>query len=366
MALSAVLELLIGVAFIYLLLALVVTAVSEFIAALWGSRGLVLRRGISQLLGDDALVTKFYEHPLVTALRQPSMFRWRGGLNERSPVKKIGDAVDKKPATSMLKQALENLRDPSYIPSRTFATVVVELVCGPDALSDLQKAKTKVSALGASHLKTALETQINLADNKAEKFLQNLETWFNDSMDRVSGWYKRRAERVCLFLAVVVTMAFNADAVFIVRKLWQAPALRASLVAEAETFAKERAKQETATTADSNEERPNGPPPLTPDVQPEIDQAAARLYESVTRVESISFPLGWADWEDEADRASQLEKWPGWMRALRTHAWGWLISSFAIALGAPFWFDTLNRLIAVRSSGKAINKTTEKEKGEKK
>lgn len=32
---------------------------------------------------------------------------------------------------------------------------------------------------------------------------------------------------------------------------------------------------------------------------------------------------------------------------------GWLITSAAASLGAPFWFDTLKRVISVRSSGKA-------------
>jgi hypothetical protein len=31
---------------------------------------------------------------------------------------------------------------------------------------------------------------------------------------------------------------------------------------------------------------------------------------------------------------------------------GWLLTAFAITLGAPFWFDLLNKLVALRSSAK--------------
>jgi hypothetical protein len=35
------------------------------------------------------------------------------------------------------------------------------------------------------------------------------------------------------------------------------------------------------------------------------------------------------------------------------HILGWLLTALAATLGAPFWFDTLNRIISIRSSGKA-------------
>ena len=35
------------------------------------------------------------------------------------------------------------------------------------------------------------------------------------------------------------------------------------------------------------------------------------------------------------------------------HLLGWLITALAATLGAPFWFDTLNRFISIRSAGKA-------------
>jgi hypothetical protein len=30
---------------------------------------------------------------------------------------------------------------------------------------------------------------------------------------------------------------------------------------------------------------------------------------------------------------------------------GWTFTALAVSLGAPFWFDTLNRLMSLRASG---------------
>jgi hypothetical protein len=32
---------------------------------------------------------------------------------------------------------------------------------------------------------------------------------------------------------------------------------------------------------------------------------------------------------------------------------GWMLTILAISLGAPFWFDMLNKLVNVRSAGKS-------------
>jgi hypothetical protein len=42
-----------------------------------------------------------------------------------------------------------------------------------------------------------------------------------------------------------------------------------------------------------------------------------------------------------------------WRQAFDAHTFGWLITILAVSLGAPFWFDTLNRIIAIRSAGRA-------------
>jgi hypothetical protein len=45
--------------------------------------------------------------------------------------------------------------------------------------------------------------------------------------------------------------------------------------------------------------------------------------------------------------------------ALKTHWLGWLLTALAVSLGAPFWFDMLNKIIVVRSTVKPHEKSRE-------
>jgi hypothetical protein len=55
--------------------------------------------------------------------------------------------------------------------------------------------------------------------------------------------------------------------------------------------------------------------------------------------------LGWHE-TPKNDSASFWSIWPA--RLL-----GWMLTILAISLGAPFWFDMLNKLVNIRSAGKS-------------
>lgn len=42
---------------------------------------------------------------------------------------------------------------------------------------------------------------------------------------------------------------------------------------------------------------------------------------------------------------------------------GWIITGIAISMGAPFWFDLLNKLMKLKGSGGSSNKNSEKSGG---
>src|SRR2546426_924698 len=54
-----------------------------------------------------------------------------------------------------------------------------------------------------------------------DEWRARVETWYEETMGRVSGWYKRRIRGFILVFAVLVTLALNADAVRIVVTLWR-------------------------------------------------------------------------------------------------------------------------------------------------
>ena len=64
---------------------------------------------------------------------------------------------------------------------------------------------------------------------------------------------------------------------------------------------------------------------------------------------SIGVPLGWhhGDWDEFAQTKKHMAN----------VAIGWLVTAIAISLGAPFWFDILNKIMVIRSTVKPREKS---------
>ena len=77
-----------------------------------------------------------------------------------------------------------------------------------------------------------------LADVNGDSDLmrQRLEQWFDDSMQRVSGWYKRRTQAWLFCIGIVVAFLLNADTLTIVRQLQHDPSVREALVKQADAI----------------------------------------------------------------------------------------------------------------------------------
>ena len=66
----------------------------------------------------------------------------------------------------------------------------------------------------------------------------SIEAWFNSTMDRVSGWYKRRTQIILFAVGLAMAATLNIDTVDICNHLVSDPSLRSSLVATAQEYAK--------------------------------------------------------------------------------------------------------------------------------
>lgn len=346
-----ILDVAIGLIFIYLTLSLAVTATNEMMAALFRRRAWMLRKAIDNLLVDPALRDRFMAHPLIRSLYTPSgrVFSLPGLNKLRAP-------------------------GPSYIPSRTFAAVVLSSMPAPAPTTAAGAASPGFPESGSTPTRDTLALLRRESNGDADELKANVEVWFNDSMERVSGWYKRRTQMFSLFWAVVLTIGTNADTIVIARALWSDPSLRQAVVQKAERVDRNR-------VGDAAEDDAVPPPSLPPDQQADADFAGAKEEReaAIQDLDELQLPLGWdepvaANASEDAEIVSGLrlvkedatDDWPGpiwpiwdradwqrWIVALDQHLLGWLISIMAISLGAPFWFDMLNKVVSIRSSGKA-------------
>ena len=305
---STVLDVGIGLIFIYLLLAIICTALNEWISGGFRLRSKNLASAIEQLLdnqkgsGDSPLsfLDQFYSHPLVSSQLTPGAAR---GNNH-----------------------------PAYLPSRIFATAVMDLATvqkrGTIAFSDLDQG---IKNLPNGDVKTALLALIQNADSNLQKAQRNIEQWFDDTMDRASGWYKRRNELVTIAVAIFLTLLTNADTVKITRTLWKSPTERAALVEKASS--RTAASQPSVSYPDKNA-------PLKPQLTLQKDD-----------VKDLTSLLGWSA-ED-----AKLSGWGAWLQRII----GWILTIAAVTLGAPFWFDLLSKLVNVRNAGKKPKTSDEQE-----
>ena len=99
----------------------------------------------------------------------------------------------------------------------------------------LAQIKASITNLPDSDVKKSLQALLMNGCDSVEKVEAKLEVWFDDSMDRVSGSYKKRVDVWIVVIASLVTILVVADAVQIAQKLMINLALRWKIVQEART-----------------------------------------------------------------------------------------------------------------------------------
>lgn len=292
---SAVLDVGIGLALMYLLLALVCSVVQELIANITSWRGRHLLTSIKTMLNDPnltGLAKRVYADPRINQLTLPGKL-------------------------------------PSYIPPAAFAKALADIVADEKGMT-------------SSVFDGPLAPFLREAQGDADKLKAALEQWYDDAMDRFGGWYKRNVQLVILAIAVVVTVGLNANTIEVARQIWAQPALRAALSSQATRLAAADKPNALVPTQDAS----------SPDVNAvlgEIDQNLP-IGWTTADIDGLMFGTTMATGADGKALKVALSKgeraW-AWIK----HVAGWLLTVLALSLGAQFWFDTLGKAIGIRAAG---------------
>lgn len=295
-----VLDVAIGLVLMYTLLSLICSTINEGVSSLLALRASTLKGALDNLLGDD-FAQKVFNHQLVKGLVQKNRLPWK--------------------------------RRPSYIPSRTFVLTVLDSLGQangsgfPATVAEVKAGVAKIAEVNPQ-VGRALMALVDEADGDLEKVKQNVTTWFDSSMQRVSGWYRRKVETVILVIAIVVSFGVGIDSILVARTLWANPALRAMAVAAAEKAVNEPPPGLPAAGSQNSQGTPRS-----------LDQVKKDMNTLQTQLDSLQLPT------------APFWKSKGLLDWLTPHLFGFIITSAALSLGAPFWFDLLNKLVSLRSSG---------------
>jgi hypothetical protein len=369
---STILEVAIGVLFVYLLLSLLCSALGELIESFVRFRSRDLKKGIKNLLHRQDLVKDFFNHPLI---------------------KPLGE-------------------NPSYIPARTFSLALwnlatTEAAAGKEGAAGLTQDMDTIRRLIASlddgkykAVKISLLILIDQAGNDIEKAQANIEEWYNGAMDRVSGWYKRRVQWILIGIGLLAAASLNIDTINLARVFWYNETLRGSVAAAAENYFRAeptpipaptpvaQGSQGAITVASKPAPVSSSSPAPTPvsetaaPQQPGGAQSPLRKISEIRgEINRLGLPIGWASAPAITDRryeglkeAELAEQYRQDLEAYRVdprrlpqdlNDWflkvlGIFLTALAVSQGAPFWFDLLNRFVTIRSTVKPREKSTEK------
>lgn len=360
MQFSDALEVAIGLTFVFLLVSLALTAIIEFIEAKLKTRGFSLHEGVVELLDDTAqpgsgqnAAKSVYNHPLVQGLYLGSY-----------------------------ETAIEKKLLPSYLPSRNFALALIDQV-----LSGRVNAAASVASLPAhaplddrlhlaaervenEQLRRALLLAVRVGGNDLERITRHLEDWFNGAMERVSGRYKRRSQKWLFSIGLLSAVLLNVNTLTIADALSKDATLRRAVVAQAEATAAQappREAQDTAALAAQPSVDPASDTASGPTIKQTVKQVATQARQ-IRQIEQIGLPIGWTEHAkrmlllplqgQDTDDGSTNTRVPAYQLVLGgMHiVLGYLFTALAVSLGAPFWFDMLNRLIVVRGALKSQEK----------
>jgi hypothetical protein len=465
-ALPVILDVAIGLTFVFIILSSICSSVNEFIARLTNRRGSYLGQGIKYLLWDTKnqpllentadlektaesasnLVEYIFRSPLVRRLGSdfpkfpayipnssfslslingiragtPEFKRVQflaeelatvAGSNASQEVKNLLQPVAAAYTQAKQDPKLGKLLDPAQLAQLTAAEIqqLEQDAAVQDGLNAIKQAindaRLSILALSNEQIRTGVNALFSALDvkelkhdidqlpdgyvnpkikktlltliNDAETDIQKLddvkdrfEKWFDNGMGRVSVLYKRWTQFILVLIALGLVLVVNADAFRITTSLWNDPTLRAALVAQAQSAA----AQQSATPA------PGTPTPTPANAGTDFQQTSQQIKSQLDQLNGI--PIGWSCGQfNQLFRASvtpqpiqagqtvarsfpvcdqikgtaggsatlsELEGFgPDWA-GIGLKVVGLALMGFGAALGAPFWFDVLDRLITLR------------------
>ena len=211
----------------------------------------------------------------------------------------------------LVKNLSKDKKLPSYIAPETLSGVLLEVIAKESngksyVAHTADEAKALVGNISQDHpLKEILVALIDDSEDAATALKDRLAGWFDEGMSRVAGWYKRQAKVLIFVIAGTVTVAANASTIHLAEEFWRNDALRTQIAAQAQVAA----------------------------------QAGDVSGLEASDLESLeAFPIGWRSLPAGAS---------DWLKTV----FGWIITTAAVSLGAPFWFDLLNKVANLRGSG---------------
>lgn len=319
-----VLDVFIGLIFIYVLYSLFATIILEFYSSFFSLRGRNLEWALNRMLLDQkenigisrlkiiaavvtlwnslvrifyfprkGLVEKFYNHPNIKYLSE-------GGINNR----------------------------PAYIKNETFSWTLMDILKegpGKSYVDNIEANLVNGNPLNIDNdTKELLSKFWRDSNQDLVKFKSFIADWFENTNERAAGWYKQNIQFLLLIIGLVLAILFRLDTIELAKKLATDKAVREQTVQLAIAYIENK--------GDSVEYK----------------KMQGSLNRDMQGVNNL-IGTGWGDQCISSIICAVLSSYSGL---------GYLLTALAISLGAPFWFDLLNKFVKLRSSVQAVGQSS--------
>ena len=379
-----IIEILIAMILIYAILSILVSVISEWWSSRQKTRGNILRNAIFQMLEDPLNLNYGYlltKHPLVNSMNNRAENRpfqyLDSGVFADALIDVIGNQIDESISVDQNANATN-----SYSANNT---------------SIVNFFKNGIDEMNESPLQKMLLSLYLKSDGSYEKLKKSIESWYDNNMDRVSGWYKRKKGNNILWISFMVVLLLNVDSIHIFRVLSLDESLRKNLNVFADSVVEKYNKQDTIRyetaiqlkviktsltniniTKDSITQKTldssiNSFNSLANQLK--LTDSTLQIYlhqaNNILTISShIRVPIGYGkntapfSWfklnrKDEKldNTANKLDKYLTkrnlFPDCLDVVSWllGLLISCIMLCQGAPFWFELLVKFVNIRKAG---------------
>ena len=378
---NIVLDIVIGLVFIYLLYSLLATLLQELIAVLIGLRAAVLFLALRRMLDDNIRLSGkgrikhilfgfFYT---IAAVFKTDKSRKKtippqdesgatGPANQLANFK-VSTVFYKHPLIKFLSNSNVLVTKPAYISRDTFSKVIIDLLRGKNVRPG-SSHRTEIENSLKDNAPLPWDDQVSFnsetrqylnsmwvdAQGDVERFKEHIERWFDEMMDRSSGWYRKYTKIIALALGLVIAWIFNVDSLAIIKKLHRDPKLREQLVMQADAYTKAHpnlVKELETTRAEIEKLTTNTNNPDTTKRKQSLMETERQYAESKKMADSL-YKQATDLMDKEVKNVNDLLGLGG--PPTGANIPGLILTAFAISFGAPFWFDLLNKLIKLRSS----------------
>jgi hypothetical protein len=305
------LDLVIGLIFIYLIYSIACSTLWEILISFSHLRGKMLFRWIYNSFGDKEsdLGKLIANHPMIKGLT--------------------------KKANSL----------PSYISSNVFTDVLLDLINSQSGKSgqlhfDINTIKESLEEtdLLNNDLKRVFLQYFSEAEGKLNVAKERISKWYDEAQERLLGAYKKKLQWWIFVISLVLVGVTNADTFKLSSYLYNNDEAREAIANKASLYVQDSSVVRLISAIDTAKIAAIGN--LSQD---EIVKKMAKDFETIKSLDKelkqAEIPIGWKN--------EKIDDFWDYVKKIG----GLLLTTLAVSVGSPFWFDVLSKVANLRAAG---------------